>query len=142
MKKRLRRFGNLFVIALLRSRLHRLASGSLLLITFRGRRTGRPYTIPVMYTQHNGTLTILAGHAEQKTWWRNLRGGATVEIRLRGGDLHGRAAIVNDPVSAEHYMRRFPRARPLIESAQPPIFVRIDAIEPNTAQPSGLRASS
>jgi hypothetical protein len=41
MTKQLQRFGNLFVIGVLRSPLHRLGSGALLLITYRGRRSGR-----------------------------------------------------------------------------------------------------
>jgi len=54
MRKHLQRFGNLFVIGLLRSPLHRLASGSLLLITYRGRRSGRRFTIPVIYAEREG----------------------------------------------------------------------------------------
>lgn len=135
MTKRLQRFANVFVIALLRSRLHRLASGSLLLITYRGRRSGRRYTIPVMYAEQDGTLTIFVGHAEQKTWWRSIGEVASVEIRLRGRELAGQATVVHDTASAERYARRFPRARSLIEDANRPTFVRIEAIEPNAARP-------
>ncbi len=66
MRKHLQRFGNVFVIGLLRSPLHRLASGSLLLITHRGRRSGRRFTIPVMYAGREGTLTIFVGHPERR----------------------------------------------------------------------------
>jgi hypothetical protein len=89
MRKHLQRFGNLFVIGLLRSPLHRPASGSLLLITYRGRRSGRRFTIPAMYAERDGALTIFVGHPERKRWWRNLRVGAEVEVRLRGRRLRG-----------------------------------------------------
>lgn len=125
--KRVRRLGNLVVIGLLRSPLHRLASGSLLLITYRGRRSGRHFTIPVMYAEREGALTILAGHAERKLWWRNLRGGAQVEVLLRGRRLRGEATIVE---MGDAYLERYPRARAAIEAAAP-TFVRIDALEPS-----------
>jgi hypothetical protein len=57
MRKLVRRCSNLFVIGLLRSPLHRLADGSLLLLTYRGRQSGRRFTIPVMYAEQDGTLT-------------------------------------------------------------------------------------
>jgi len=43
------RFANPVVKWILRSRLHRLLSAHLLLISVTGRRTGRVYTIPVGY---------------------------------------------------------------------------------------------
>ena len=66
MGKRFQRFGNFFVIGLLRSPLHRLSSGSLLLISYRGRRSGRRFTIPVMYAEREGTLTIFVGREPRR----------------------------------------------------------------------------
>ena len=45
------RFINPFVKAVLRSPVHRLLSGSLVLLTYTGRRSGRRYTLPVMYAE-------------------------------------------------------------------------------------------
>jgi deazaflavin-dependent oxidoreductase (nitroreductase family) len=98
------------VIGLLRSPLHRLVSGSLLLITYRGRRTGRHFTIPAAYAARAGTLTIFVGHPERKGWWRNLRDGAAVEVQLRGRRLHGQARLVDDAAAAGTYLERYPRA--------------------------------
>jgi hypothetical protein len=130
MSKRLQRFGNLFVIGLLRSPLHRLASDSLLLVTYRGRSSDRRFTIPVMYAERNGTLTIFVGHPERKQWWRNVRVGAEVEVRLRGRRLRGQAQIVRDSAAVETYVARYPRARGAIEAADSPTFVRITALTP------------
>jgi hypothetical protein len=131
-RKHLQRFGNFFVIGLLRSPFHRLASGSLLLITYRGRSSGRHFTIPVMYAEREGTLTIFVGHPERKRWWRNLRGGAEVEIRLRGQRLRGQAEVVKDGAAVETYVDRYPGARTAIEVADPPTFVRVAALTPNS----------
>lgn len=130
MRKHLQRFGNLFVIGLLRSPLHRLASGSILLITYRGRRSGRRFTIPVMYAEREGTLTIFVGHPGQKRWWRNLRGGAEVEVILRGRHLRGQAEVAKDSAAVETYRGRYPRARVAVEAADPLIFVRVAALTP------------
>jgi deazaflavin-dependent oxidoreductase (nitroreductase family) len=132
MRNHLQRVGNLFVIGLLRSPLHRLASGSLLLITYRGRRSGRCFTIPVMYAEREGTLTIFVGHSERKRWWQNLRVGAEVEVRLRGRRLRGRARVVGDSAAVETYLDRYPRARRAIEAAPSPTFVRVAALTPSS----------
>jgi hypothetical protein len=130
MRKRLQRLGNLFVIGLLRSLVHRLLSGSLLLIRYRGRRSCRRFTIPVMYAEREGTLTILVGHPERKTWWRNLRNGAEVVVRLRGDRLRGQAVVANDAAGASAYLERYPRAQAAVRAAEPATFVRIAELEP------------
>jgi F420H(2)-dependent quinone reductase len=129
--RRLQRLGNLFVIGLLRSPAHRLLSGSLLLISFRGRRSGRRFTIPVMYAERDGTLTVFVGHPERKTWWRNLRQGAEVELRLHGDRLRGQAAVASDAAVASTYLERYPRARAAIRAAEPATFVRITDLKPS-----------
>jgi hypothetical protein len=92
------RSGNRLVAQLLRSRLHPLVSGRLLLITITGRRTGRQHTLPVAYKEGPEGLTIPVLWAQRKLWWRNLRDGAQVSLRLRGDDRTGYAcAQLDDP---------------------------------------------
>ena len=92
--------GNPGIKALLRSPLHRVASGRLALITVTGRRSGREYTFPVDYRRDGQTVTIGVGWPGRKVWWRNLRGeGAPVRLRLRGRDLTGHAVAHGEPES-------------------------------------------
>ena len=130
MRKRLQRFSNLFVIGLLRSPFHHLASGSLLLITSHARPSGRRFTIPAMYAEHDGAVTIFVGHPERKRWWRNLRGGAEVEVRLRGRHLMGHGAVVDDRAAVGTYLDRYPRSRTAIEGEHTPTFVRVAELRP------------
>jgi len=130
MRHRLLRVSNLLVIGLLRSPFHRLASGSLALITYRGRRSGRRITTPVMYAERDGTQTIFVSHPERKTWWLNLRGGAEVDVQLRGRPLHGRADVVSDAAAVEAYLDRYPHARNAVEAADSSVFVRVEALTP------------
>lgn len=82
---------NPLVGLVLRSPAHRLLSGSLLLLTVTGRRSGRSFTFPVGYAQRGDRLTVTAAWPERKRWWRNLRGGAPVTVLLRGTRRTGTA---------------------------------------------------
>jgi hypothetical protein len=91
------RSGNRLIAVLLRSPLHQLVSGQLTLITVTGRRTGAQHTLPVAYKESEGKLTIPVMWPERKLWWRNLRDGAAVRLRLHGADRTGQAnALVDD----------------------------------------------
>jgi len=63
-----------------------------------------------MYAQSAGDRLVFVAHPEQKPWLRNLRGGAPVEVLLRGEHLCGNA-IVTDGKAAGSYLERFPRAQ-------------------------------
>jgi hypothetical protein len=83
---------------LLRSPLHPLASGRLALITYTGRRSGRQYTIPVLYRDKGNEVTIAVGWPERKVWWRNLTGdGGSVRLVVRGRELRGHAVATKEP---------------------------------------------
>ncbi len=67
------------------SPMHGMVSQSVLLITFTGRKSGKTYTTPVSYSQHDDQVYVFT-HAD---WWKNLRGGAPVTLRIRGRELRG-----------------------------------------------------
>ena len=81
---------------ILRSPLHGMISKYLLLITFTGRKSGKTYTTPVSYSREDGQVTIFT-HAN---WWKNLRGGAPVSLRLRGREIQGMAEPVAEDKQA------------------------------------------
>jgi hypothetical protein len=88
--------GNRVVRQLLRSPLHAPFSGRLVLITVTGRRSGREHTLPVAYKQDGERLAIPVMWPERKLWWRNLRDGAPVRLRLRGQERTGQARARED----------------------------------------------
>lgn len=77
---------------LLRSPLHGLVSGRLLLLTFTGRKTGKQYTTPVGYDQENHTLRLFT----ESPWWKNLQGHVPVTVRLRGTVRTGQAYAITE----------------------------------------------
>jgi len=110
-------FANPFVRMVLRSPFHRMFSGSLALVTYQGRKSGKEYTIPVQYVQAGQTVYIVPGRAEQKTWWRNLRVGAPVRLVMRGKNVNGMAQVFQGekdkaPIADAlvSYFQRFPAA--------------------------------
>jgi hypothetical protein len=92
----LNRTGNRAVAVLLRSPVHPIVSRQLALITVTGRRSGRQYTFPVGYRQAGERVTIPVGWPQRKLWWRNLHGGAPIELRLRGEQRSGQATVRGD----------------------------------------------
>lgn len=81
---------------LLRSPLHFIASESLLLMSYTGRRSGRRYTTPLRYVRDGDTIRCFT--SKDTKWWRNLEDGAQVVLRIRGADAHYAATLVgNDP---------------------------------------------
>lgn len=88
------RLGNPLITALLRSRLHGLMGASTLLITVRGRRSGRSYTTPVNFSADGERLSIVS--LRRRTWWRNLRTGAEVGLRLHGVEGRGHAVVAEE----------------------------------------------
>jgi len=83
---------------ILRSPAHRLASGRLALITYAGRKTGREYTIPVLYRDKGDEVTIGVGWPDRKVWWRNLTGeGGPVRMVVRGKEVRGHAVATHEP---------------------------------------------
>jgi deazaflavin-dependent oxidoreductase (nitroreductase family) len=98
---RTQRTGDAIVRFLLRSPLHCLVSGKLLIITVTGRKTGREYANPVGYAEHDGH--ILIGSAAR--WHRNLRPGTPARIRLRGKDIQADPEVITDEARAADLYR-------------------------------------
>ncbi len=127
---------------MLRSPLHGIVSKTTLLITFTGRKSGKTYTTPTSYSQHDDQVYIFT-HAD---WWKNLRGGAPVTVRIRGRELQGLAEPVAEdkqavaaglmahlrkvPFDAQFYGVSYddyknPRAAEVEKAAQTVVMIRI-----------------
>lgn len=87
-------FFNQFMKVILRSPLQGLFGRSFMLITVKGRKSGKAYTTPVNYLRQGDTLTIAS--LRNRTWWRNLRGGSPLTLTLQGRDVQGRGTVVED----------------------------------------------
>lgn len=88
------RLANPLVRVVLRSRLHPLLSGRLLLLAYRGRRTGRLHEIPVLYVEDGGRLVVVAVRPPRKLWWRSLTSPTPVRLVLRGTRLDASGVVL------------------------------------------------
>jgi hypothetical protein len=83
-------FMNKVMALVLRSPLHGAVSKHILLFTFKGRKSGKTYAIPLGYMRQGDTITLFTDH----NWWKNLRGGAPVTLRMQGKTYQGSATAL------------------------------------------------
>ena len=94
-----------------------------MLITFTGRRTGRVYTTPVRYLERGDAVWVFT--SLETKWWRNLRGGATVSLRIRGEERPYRTEVLTDAPDEIRsalavFLAQFPQDMPYYEIAPGP----------------------
>ena len=81
------------------------------LLSFKGRKTGKLYTIPVSYHRKADTVTIIT--KRQRKWWHNLESPIDVDLRLAGHMYAGKAEIEADDAEALEFMTEFLKTRPI-----------------------------
>jgi len=112
MEKFFMSMSNSVVSAVLRSPFHRLMSGSLMLLRFHGRTSGRLYEFPVEYMRHGDTITLFT--RRYRRWWMNLQSPAPVTVLLYGQEIAGIAEQL--PANHAHMvaalMARYPWMNP------------------------------
>lgn len=104
------RIGNPFVAFLLRSPLHAMLSKNMLLITVTGHKSGRKLTTPVGYVCAGDELLIVS--SPDRTWWKNLRGGAAVKVHLQGRDLSGLGRVIENQAEVAESLIEMLQAAP------------------------------
>lgn len=75
---------------ILHTPMHGMVSKTTLLITFTGRKSGKAFTTPVSYSKEGDQVYVFT-HA---AWWKNLIGGAPVNLLIRGREFRGLAEPV------------------------------------------------
>jgi deazaflavin-dependent oxidoreductase (nitroreductase family) len=86
-----RKFVNPMMLWLLRSPLHFLVSGQIMLISVTGRKSGRTYITPVDYRRDGDAVLAVTSH--KYAWWKNLLGGGDARMWIAGREVTGRATV-------------------------------------------------
>ncbi len=94
-------FVNQFPRLILLSPIHGVMSKRFLLLTYRGRKTGRSHEFPVAYVRHDRELIMTT----DDPWWHNFEGGSSVQIRIAGQRFVGTARAITDPDQVEAALR-------------------------------------
>jgi deazaflavin-dependent oxidoreductase (nitroreductase family) len=140
---------NPFMKAVLHSPLHWLAGKSTMLITYTGHKSGKEYCTPVNFVRDGERLLSMS--MADRVWWRNLRGGAPVQVVLQGKTYRGTGRVFETEQEVAERLgvlarvnRMYARylgveiddhgelvdAGPLIEAAAGRVVVEIDGLEP------------
>jgi deazaflavin-dependent oxidoreductase (nitroreductase family) len=113
---------NPLVIALLRSPLHSLFDKNTMLITITGRKSGKRYSFPVSYVRDGENLLVIS--QKDRTWWKNLRGGAPVIVSLQGHALKARGETFTDTEMAAKILLQILQSTPTYQQL---LHVTLDA---------------
>jgi len=106
---------NVFMKGTLRSPLRRLFHKSVLILHYKGIRTEKEYSLPVMYAKSEKYLIVVVGLAETKKWWRNFRGGHSVSVEWQGEKYDTTGALSQEVTedskrALQAYFEKFPRS--------------------------------
>ena|SRR5579859_460570 len=100
---------NTIVKLLLRSPLHGSVSKQIMLVTFRGRKSGKLFSTPVGYAREGQTVTFFTDHS----WWKNLVNRAPVTLHIQGKKLEGTSEVIYDNKELiAHELRKYVEQRP------------------------------
>jgi len=113
--------GNGFMSWVLRSPLHGMLSNGMMLITVTGSRTGKKYTTPVEYFREDELLWVMT--SRDRTWWKNLRGGAEVSLLLKRKPI---TAIAEPDLDAKAVEARMVEYIKHVPQAAKPLGIRIE----------------
>ena len=95
---------NIIVGLLLRSPVHGFWSKSLLVIGFRGRKTGRSYKTPVRYIETGDFIQCFTSKSGR--WWRNVAATDQVTLLVRGVEsIYHAQLIIDDSVRIGEALR-------------------------------------
>ena len=98
------------IIWLLKSPLHKMVSGSILLVTVTGRKTKRPILVPVNYIRNGKTLWVASDR--MRTWWRNLTGGAALTVLLARKTKQARGEVILHEKEVVHALKEYYKLAP------------------------------
>jgi hypothetical protein len=123
---RVLRLANPLVRVVLESRAHRLLSGRLLLLAYRGRRSGRELRIPLRYAEtETGAPVAVAVQPARKQWWRTFVDGERARLTVRGQRVDVRGVVVDGAerdAALRAYLDRYPRSTRITEGAAVVVF--------------------
>jgi hypothetical protein len=109
---------NAVFVTILRSPLHGMLSNRFALLSFKGRKSGKQYTLVIGYQRDDEMLTIIS----PRGWWKNLReGNVPVTILLHG---KWRNAVAEAFQGGEIAVNAFQRA-----AQKSPALIRMYRIE-------------
>jgi hypothetical protein len=92
---------------LMNTPLHWIFSSRIVLVRFRGRKSGKEFVTPVGYNLFDDCIIIALSETHNRSWWKNYRQPWPMDIKYKGRWRSGEAVWI-EPGSDE-YVDRFNR---------------------------------
>jgi deazaflavin-dependent oxidoreductase (nitroreductase family) len=102
-----------------------------LILTTLGRRSGKPYSTPLYYGEHDGRYLLVASYAGSDShpkWYLNLMAHPEVDVQIRGERFAARArtaTAAEKPALWDEMTKMYPRFQTFQESTERDIPVVI-----------------
>ncbi len=90
---------------LMDSPFHWLLSSRLVLLKFKGRKSGQEFVTPVGYTKFDDTIIITLTETQNRQWWKNYREAWPMELKYKGKWRSGYAVFI--PPGSDGYHQWF-----------------------------------
>ncbi len=90
---------------LMDSPFHWLLSSRLVLLKFKGRKSGQEFVTPVGYSKFDDTIMITLTETHNRQWWKNYREVWPMELKYKGKWRSGYAILI--PSTSEAYRQWF-----------------------------------
>ena len=95
---------------LIKSPFGKLMGENLAVITVTGRKTGRLISTPINVARKGDVFTTTS--TRERTWWRNLRGGAGADLHVGGRDYRVTAAVYESDEDVKRTLGEYCRNHP------------------------------
>lgn len=92
-------------------------TGTVLVLTTIGRRSGLPRDTPLQFEDVDGVLHVASALGTGADWFRNVVADPRVTVTLRGRTFAARAEPVTDPVRIADFIAHRLRTRPVMVRA-------------------------
>jgi len=118
---------NDFVTFFLRTPLH-IFLGNTMLITVTGCKTGKKYSTPVGFYREGREACLWVLTSRDRTWWRNVKNGATVSLLLKGKTVSAFAEAELGEKAVEEHLLNYIQQLPM---AAKPLGIRMEDKAPH-----------
>lgn len=105
--------------------LYRVVSGKILLLTTRGRKSGKAHTIGLQYELIGNAYYVGAADGDRADWYRNILKSPDVEVQVGAQKFTARAEVISDPRRIADFLEYRLKKHPLMLR----LILRLDGLK-------------